>query len=308
MYRSRWIWWAILLVFLLAQGCSGCVDSFLDRIEEPLRSVPGRGGKVGTLRALEVGQSAREVARRMGLRAGGPCDLQWRSEDPFAVNFELQILVKAQQWERGWQEKGSFQQDQQGWWQIKGLATFYDEVQPLERERRFGVFADAEGFWEILGPGIMAQHRAGEQVHDRWRQEFLSRFSGLMELVGPGWSEAGFKRWVPGDEIFVCGPGSQQESSAWRAILNARGERREAEIRQELRGDERCRQLRASYQLRGGATMQISYSECLGDAPEQLERPADFDVVEVGREEHLVGLLKRVENWIEVGIVEPAEP
>lgn len=292
---------AIYVGVLILSGC------FSERLERRLRDEEGRRGKVGLLRALEVRQRAQAVAHTISLHAGGPCDIGWSADEPFTLIFELEIDVISHRWSRRWREQGRFEQDHLGQWRVEGLARFDDAGLAPDQSRRFEVFADDEGFWEVLGPEVMARYEAQGAAHDGWRSEFIGRFAGLLELIGPGWSPADEGQWVPGEERPNCGPGRVRDAGAWRAILGSRSARREADVHRKDKNGARCRHLNASYELRQGASLELSYLECLGPTPGRLKRPVVQEVIQVGGDDHRARLLKRVENWIEAGIVEASE-
>lgn len=309
--RAGWVVMAagLLGICLILSGCTGCIDSLLDRVEDSLRQDTNRPGKVGTLRALEVGQSARHVAEEIALRLEGPCDVGWTFDGPFSVNFEVHVEVQRGRWIRHWREEGSWQQDAQGRWQIVIDAQFQDGDY-LEGQRHYAVFADEDGFWEWLGPELVARHRARGPVERRWRLEFGGRFSGLMALASTGWEEAGDGRWVPGETFRHCSPVDDPEAASWRPLLEARSELQRASITNEWTDDEssehRCRSLESRYGLQDGGVMDVTFSECVGAPPEELTRPEASELVDVPshREPGLAPVARELEKWIAEGMLE----
>lgn len=296
------------LLLLGASACSGCQEEFLDRIEDPLRADPQRAGKVGTLRALEVVQQAHGVTLEVARQARGPCQIQWRPDEPFDVAFSLSLEVEEGRWTRSWREEGRFRQDDAGRWEISSVATF-SEGGALPRRRETYVFRDDDGFYELLGPEAIAHYPEDEGAVARWWfREFTGRFASLVELLDvSGWKEREPGVWVPGAEIYRCEPSSAGEGATFRPLFAVRTEAGREEILREEGDDGSCREIRARRQLRSGGALRITLRECLREAPEGLRRDDFRRVVEVERDRERAAVFRLYDQWVEAGLIDADE-
>ncbi len=308
----------IAVALFSSSGCSGCEDQVLDTAEQWLREDPDRPGKVGTLKALQVSQTARSVADWRLRRGDAPCDIGWSLNESFTVEFELQVDVDHRNWSRQWRENGTWQRDRDGRWEIDAGAEF-ESAAGLAGERLMRVYADDRGFWEWLGPDIAVRHAADASARNHWRREYGGRFAELMTWVSPNWQRAGDdhddggQHWIPGGERRLCGPvGGQRERSSWKPLLDARASRVRAvistdgEMRNE--GEERaCRQLEATYRLAVGAQLEIRLRECHGPGPRQLSRREVQRVVHPRRGQHRQDAVDRLQEWIDEGLAEDVQ-
>lgn len=298
---------ASLGLLMVCGGCTGCEQRVFDSVDQWLRDQPQRPGKVGTLVALDVTQTSRSVARRRMKRGDAPCDIGWRLDEAFAVDFEVEISVKHNAWTRHWTEEGSWRRDGDGRWMIESNVEF-DGADGLGGERLHRVFSDEEGFWQWLGPELAARHERDAPTAKYWKEEFGGRFSGLMTLVSPSWERAGDDReyWVPGGQRRLCGPIDRTAGAqAWRSIKGVRSTLRRAQMRGEQgeHGGE-CRILEADYQLQTGAQMAIRLRECRTEPPvDRLARPEFERLVEVGRNERQSKLTNHLDRWVEEGLI-----
>lgn len=303
----------LLLVLIALGGCSDCRESTLDSTEEWLREDPQRPGKVGVLVGLQVAQSARGVAEWRMRRGDDPCDIQWRLDEPFAVDFDLEIKVQRSSWGRRWSERGQWRRDEDNRWMIDSQVEF-SGGDDLSGVREYRVYGDEDDFFEWLGPDLAARHSADSKAKRHWQREFGGRFSGLMTLVSAEWQQADDdghnERWVPGGRPRLCGPvdGTDQVPS-WRPILNTRATRKRAFIHAEKRSDDggACRVLEASYRLERGGEMKIRLRECRGEAPQIVQPPQVGRIVDVDRDKSKSATRRQLQRWIEKGLVVQSE-
>ena len=294
-------------------GCSGCQDDLLDRADEWLREDPKRPGKVGTLRALEVRQTAAQVAFAKQRRKTGPCEIGWRLDEPFSLTFSLDIEVSSGRGgPRRWREEGTWKRDEEGRWSIEVQARFR-EVEELASQRVHRVTFDEHGFREWLGPKVVAEYGAASEAQRFWKEEFGSRFPALIRLHSSKWSkteeaERESRLWRPGDEKVWCGPLQPGEASeAWESLFEARTSVQDVEVLVSEDDRERCRQLRATHQLRGGGVMKIGLRECHSEGPTKVQSPPVEKTVPMERERDRLRVGETLVRWMDDQIVEPVD-
>ncbi len=302
-------------------GCGNCTDSWVDDVEQWARDNPERRGKVGTLRGLEVAQSAGEVADRRVRRGEGPCDIGWRLDEAFHLEFDLQIDVEHPRRDRSWSERGTWKRDDGGRWHLEVDVEFSDGVE-LSGQRTERVFSDDQGVWEWLGPEAVVRYEPESAAATSREKEYGTRFSGLMTLHGEHWRPSGdgqpesWEHWRPGGTTArACGPmPDYREFEGWGSLLSARSTEHSAQISGGPRDaiDEgqtgRCRRFRADHRLRNGGRMDVEYRECLQEsAPETLHRPDVGEATDVRRTRDRHRLMNQFEAWIDEGLID-AEP
>ncbi len=292
-------------------GCGNCHDEMLDRVEQRLQDDPERSGKVGTYRALQVAQTARQTTDERARRGEGPCAIGWRLDESFQIDFDFEVTVEAPDDDAGrkWSEEGRWRRDDDGRWEIEIDAEFVDGPE-VEGQRRFRVFRDDEGFWEWLGPEVVARHGPKTAIERGWRREFGGRFAGLARLVSTTWQsdDADASRWVPGGERLLCGPVDDAEAiEPWRPLFEARSSRRSAAISPETDDGRNCRRLEASYDPGGDHSMIVDYRECLETGPKRLDRPDAKRVVDAERDRERLRVSRQLEQWLESGLVDAYE-
>ena len=317
---SAWITPIIVILGAMASaGCSGCEDPLLDRVEHWLRDNPDRPGKVGTLRALEVSQTARSVADWRLTRGDVPCDIGWSLDEPFQIDFELHIEVEHPGWTRRWEERGNWTRDRRGHWMIDAHAEF-ESAEGLRGERLYRVLVDDDGFWEWMGPDAVAHHKPDAKAAASWQGEYGGRFSGLMMLVSPTWQRADGDQdteqaWIPGGEPRLCGPiGARDGRASWKPLLEARASRRRALIGAEKipgaddSDDKRqCRYLEAHYALSAGGGLDIYLRECHRSGPNRLDAVPIKRSIAVHRAGDGLAVTDQLQRWITEGIATDIE-
>lgn len=300
---------AVVCAVAVASGCSGCGDPVFDRVERWLRHEPGRAGKVGTLRGLEVAHRAREVARRRRSLGEGPCEIGWDIEEPFSVRYELEIDVEHRLRDRRWTERGRWQRDGAGRWLLETNIGFEDGPE-LQGQRTVRLYADEEGMWEWLGPETVARHPPDGGAQRHWRREFGGRFASLVGLVSDRWRVDGERRLVVGGgDSPVCGPLATVEGvDPWGSMLQARAGLVSAEITGPdptgVDGAERCRRLRANYRLGDRGEMEIRFLECAEEPPDELQRPRADRTVDVERSGSRADVADLLQQWIDDELVD----
>ena len=299
---GRW-WIPLTLMVMIAGGCGGCGDQVVDHLDEQFREEPTRGGKVGTLRALEVAQRARQVAGESAQGGEGPCQIQWRWDRPFRVEYELKIKAERGRWERSWRESGEFSGDGQGRWLVEGTALFVAGDQ-LQGRREHRGYRSPDGFWEWVGPEQVGWHRSESEVANAWEAEYGGRFGALMGLLSPGWKSAGAGIWGPGEEEFYCGPLEVRNVEGWRPLLGARAQMVEAEVIRE----ESCRRLKARFGLHGGGRLELDFSECFQAGSKELVTPEwGENVIQVGRTRERREVARLIEELSAAGVIEATD-
>ncbi len=275
----------------------------MDRVEEPLRTDPQRAGKVGTLKALEVIQTSRHVADAVAEEHPGPCQIDWRPADPFALSFRLDITVSQGRYNRSWREEGRFSRDPHQAWEISSVALF-QEGHALPRRREYYVFADHTGFYERLGPDRVARFEPDAAAAQAWEAEFKGRFAELVDLLADGWTATDDDRLIPGTGDPLCYPQGRDQAPGWAPLLKARADLRFAEITSSTDDDAPCREVSATLALTDGGSLEVSLRECLHDAPERLFRADTSLELDVDRDRDRGLLFREWESWIDQGLIE----
>jgi hypothetical protein len=298
----RFIGLGVIAVTVLAGaavGCSGCEERLLDSAELWLRDDPERPGKVGTLVGLEVGSTARDAASQMARQGEGACEIGWRLDEPFSLHFEATIEVTRQGWKRRWEEVGTWRQDEHGRSMID-VDVEYGEGENIDGRRQIRAFFDEQGFWEWLGPDVVARYDRGVGVGHRWREEYSGRFAGLVKM------SSGLKA-----ESRSCGPGMAPHVDSWRPILMAHADEESITLQSvadEIDGREAsCRELRGTYALDRGGEMIVEMRECLGPPPQELRRPEVARVVEIERDRSRSEIIELLQSWVDANLVESVE-
>jgi len=308
----------VAVVLIVIAGCGDCTDRWVDDFENWARDNPERRGKVGTLRGLEVAQSAGEVAERRVRRGEGPCDIGWRLDEAFHLEFELEIDVEHPRRDRSWSERGAWKRDERGRWHLEVDVEFSDGVE-LRGQRAERLFSDDQGVWEWLGPEAVVRYEPESMAGTSREKEYGTRFSALMALHGEHWRQSSggepesWEHWRPGGrESRNCGPMVDSETfEGWDSLLSARSTDHSAQISGGL-GDAlddeetgRCRRFRAEHRLRNGGRMDVEYRECLAEsAPPRLQRPEVDEATEVERTGDRQRLMNQFEAWIDEGLID----
>lgn len=307
---------AALWAALALSACSGCQEQVLDAADNRLSADPERAGKVGTVRALEVAKRARQVGERQMNRGLGLCEIGWEADEAAAVDFSVEIAVTDTSHARSWIEQGSWRRDADGRSQIEAEIEFNDGDHTVgSRSER--VFTDEEGFWEWLGPEMVARHDVDSEAEQGWRREFSGRFLALLMLTSSTWEEVPApgddeKTWIPGGRLRPCAPATGEgDALSWRPMLGARVAEQSAEVtfvdRPEATADGEsggCRTFVGEYWLETGAKMTVHFQECTADPPETLERPEAERRIDVGRDQERAQMASQLEAWIHNGTVE----
>lgn len=304
------------VVAMLTIGCNGCGDPALERFEQWLRAHPDRPGKVGTVRALEVERTARRVVDERVRRGEGPCDIGWRLDEPFVLDFEVEIEVEGEPRDRWWTEEGTWRRDETGRWRLDNDISFGDG-DGLRGERTRRLYADDEHFLEWLGSDAAVRHPPDGSVEEYWREAFGVRFGQLMELIDERWGPEGAgqsARWTPGGDHRACGPvATAGEAADWRPLLEGgarlvRARLEGSEVGDDAQSDGACRQLEALYELRGDRRMTVRVRECIRDvdaAP--LKRPDVERLVDPTRDRQRAEVETQLDEWIEGELIESVD-
>ncbi len=314
---ARWVTLTACVALSLISGCGDCGSDLVDRVETWVQDDPNRPGKVGTLRGLEVSQTAREVVDDTRRSGEGICDIDWQLDEPFAVQFSLLVTLEAPEIRRRWSEQGWWRRDEQGRWLLEADVDFVGDT-TAEGRRSWQVYSDDDELWEWIGPDLAVRHQDAQTVRNHWKEEFSARFPTLMTLVSEQWRPEGGNQesWKPGGEPVHCGPQLPREQlDAWRPLIEARSDLQEARVGRgapegaEFGDDgESCRSFEAVYQVRSHQKLTIDYRECNhGEAPTKLERPDVDRVVDTERDRQRAQLAGELQQWIDQGLVKPVE-
>lgn len=287
---------AAAIILALGSGCSDCRQPSA-AFEQWLGAGAQRSGKVGTLRGLEVAATARDVARQQAVIGDGPCNLGWRLDEPFLVDFELTIDVDGAGISRQWHESGQWRQDGEGRWRITAEID-YSEGAASEGQRRVDVVAGDDGFYEFLAPGQPVRYARRGDVARWWRDEYAGRFVALMALGADQAPDAG-----------PCGPVAVADEVAhWRPLLRAHGQVEEFDVtgfEESTEGQQRpCRQGRLTMDLGGRGQMEVTLRECLAEPPESVALPPIERIIDGDRDRSRATAMAQLTQWIEAGWVD----
>lgn len=289
----------VLLLGITLSSCSGCQESLLDSFDERVRYKPTRTGKVSTLHALETASRAREIAREIGDRLDSPCQIGWNLDEEFAITQHLELEISQGRLTRSFQEKATFLGAPSRVWSFEAHQDFHEDELKGTREVRYR--GDQKGLYQWLGPEQVTYLESPE-TSESLRQEFASRFHGLMTLLSPEWAANEDGRLRPGSgSATICGPLQSQGQDGWQTLLRARGE----VLRGEVRREERCRILEAELSLRHRGKMELRYEECFQEDVTLETLPEELRPVLLTRTRERQDLSDLLKNLIDEGILIP---
>lgn len=302
---------AVVWVLCGGLGCTGCEQRMFDEFDNWLRHDPERAGKVGILRGLEVAQTAVDNIDQRRARGAGPCAIGWDVDESFALAYDFEIEVDHPRRTRHWAERGEWTQDGDGRWLLEADVEFEDGGE-LTGGRTVRLFSGREGFWEWMGPEVVARYRSRSAAERHWYREYRDRFATLVGVVSEGWQKDGDRRLVPGgDRPPLCGPGTASDDRrSWRAMLDTRATLEAGAIiagpaESGVSGE--CRQLDATYRLGTVGELSMRFRECLQEPSEAVERPEIDGRVDVGRSVAEAEIAKQLDRWLEQQLVAPGE-
>ncbi|RVU42906.1 hypothetical protein EA187_13795 [Lujinxingia sediminis] len=265
-------------------------------LPEVLTAQPGRAGKIGTLRALEVGAQARRVAREVAAPRLAACDPGWMPGEPVALASTLTLRASQGKLERRWEETLSYREDAAGRGELTIDATSADVLDvPLTHSRRW-TWTPGEAL-EWVGPSSAVEHPVTSPALARARQDAHGKLESLMRTLAEGWAPTSESTLTPQQGAgYRCGQRAALPGEDWASLLRARADLRTASVDVERRGEARCQILRASLSLAQGGELELGLETCTRAGPEQVsieapERRTSLDVLNGQRE------LRRVETW-----------
>lgn len=291
---------AAAVILALGPGCSDCGRPAVE-VEKWLGAGAQRSGKVGTLRGLEVAATARDVVRQQAVIGEGSCNLGWRLDEAFLVDFELTIDVDGAGISRQWHEAGKWHRDDEGRWRIAADIN-YAEGAASGGQRRVDVVASDDGFYEFLAPGLPVRYARRGDVASWWRHEYAGRFVALMALGTDQARDQG-----------PCGPVVvADEIGHWRPLLRAHGQVQGFDVtgfEESTAGQQRpCRQVRLTMELRDGGQMEVALRECLAASPESVALPPIERILDGDRDRSRATAMAQLKQWIEAGWVDEISP
>ncbi|TXD37099.1 hypothetical protein FRC98_10200 [Lujinxingia vulgaris] len=266
-------------------------------LPESLTAQPGRAGKVGTLRALEVGVEARRVARELAAPRLDACDPGWTLGEPVTLTSTLTLRAREGRLERRWEETLSYREDAAGHGELTIDATSTDVLDvPVNHTRRWTW--SPEEVLEWVGPESAVEHPPESPALARARQEAHGQLEALMRTLAEGWAPTSESTLTPQQgAAYRCGPKIVLPEEDWASVLRARAEMLSASVTLEPRGEARCQVLHARLTLAQGGELEVGLETCARSGPEEvsIEAPArrtSLDVLDGQRE------LRRVEAWL----------
>lgn len=266
-------------------------------LPKTLTAQPGRAGKVGTLRALEVGVEARRVAREVAAPRVAACDPGWTLGEPVALTSTLTLRASQGKLERSWEETLRYREDAVGRGEIVINATSTDVLDvPMTRTRRWTWTPEEALEW--VGPTSAVDHPVASPALARARREAHGQLEALMRTLADGWAPTSESTLTPQQGAgFRCGEKAALPEEDWASVLRARATLRSASVEVEPRGEARCQILRASLSLAQGGELDLRLETCARPGPDAVrieapERRTSLDVLASQRE------LRRVESWL----------
>ncbi|WP_230470268.1 hypothetical protein [Lujinxingia vulgaris] len=267
-------------------------------LPEELTAQPGRAGKVGTLRALEVGVAARRVAREIAAPRLAACDPGWSLGEPVAFTSALSLRASQGKLARRWEETLNYREDAAGRGELVIDATSTDVLDvPMTHTRRWTWTAEEALEW--VGPGSAVEHPVTSPALARARRQAHGQLEALMRTLAEGWAPTSESTLTPQQGAgYRCGEKAALPDEDWASVLRARATLRSASVEVEPRGEARCQVLRADLTLAQGGELDLRLETCARPGPDavRIEAPesrTSLDVLAGQRE------LRRVEAWLD---------
>lgn len=269
MKAGGWVAAGVLLALLAS--VAWFLFSGRGALPEELTHQPGRAGKVGTLRALEVIGQARSVGKALAAPRLDACDLGRAPDEPTELRSTLTLRASTGQLTRSWEDSLRYVQDGAGRGELVVDATSQNVLDvPVTHQERWTW--DESSALEWVGPQSAVEHPPTSPALRRAQEEAQGRFESLMRVISEGWAPSSEGALVPETGAnFRCGERARVPSEDWASVLKARASLVHASVKKETRNGDRCRVLVASFALRGISELDLTLEECGRQGPEHLE-------------------------------------
>ncbi len=283
----------LILLAISIVGCDAIRDAWSDPdVEAALRNEPGRGGKVGTLVALQVAKSARSTSREISQPRLAPCTT---AATP-STQRVLELLITRTQGDEfltRWEETRTLYIDAADNSELRWRGKFITLV-GTEGTREGGVIQTREGTWVARDPGPR-WYQADDSTEPL--REFAQPLSDLIGLAK--WQKDGPNRWTAGDETLRCG----DESSPWTARILANGGKL---VRQRFEVAGADRTLMFEWKMPDDTVLEVEWRETTSEWTGTVETPdaADADVVDVTRDLSYKTAMSALDDWAKRGLLE----
>jgi hypothetical protein len=266
--------WLVISLGMMAGGCED-VRVIVSDFSEELRGETVDEGRSGTLRALEVGHRAAQVAREIARAPDPQCALAMPPSG-MRYTFELEI-TREKRFESAlrWTETRTFVRDASGNLSLRMQARYRDELGQEGGVNPMRLVVEDVAY-EGPDEAHLYRRAADGQLRASTRDRGLAPMQSLLDAV-PGWTSADVAGvWRSGTERLVCGR-KQSSETGWLRRLGTRGSLVEASF--EARDDGRF--FDARWLLEDGVAMQVRAEDSVEAYSGTLEAPDEAHVREV---------------------------
>lgn len=271
-------------------------------LQRTLRADPTRGGKVGTLRALEVTHAAHQVALAVHERLDPTCAY------PDAEGFARRVTIDARRagaLPLRWAETIRARVWSPTRWSALSEASFKQESGQVGHQRVRWV-VDGERALISSAPDTFWPRVMRAEDHAPRRARYTEPLQAALDSA-PGWQPDGPGRWRLGESPLRCGV-SQAAGAAWATRLGVRA-RVVSGALEVRRGEGRAitsRRLVMRWTIEGGDALTLTIEDAPDTLPPTIEVVPEAQIMDI-RPDHARARTDALrDDWLSRGWIVPS--